>query len=601
MTISYCGKCGSANGTSARFCRQCGVELGSYTAFSAHSTPMNVEFFPRTGGTKDIREDLRENLRRNLDNDQPQAEQIDISAKGSLASDPSAAPPADNEGKSQPDPVAISKSLRHVRASGSLILEASKKNQDEMNAIISLAIEGFDKQSGQLPPEPPPPPPRGNPVFGRLKRRRPLALPPKEIPSATQPLVAMSEAVQAVWRKAVNVMTTPARVSSVGSNLNASANSLVPNGPSTVLAQASGLNTRRSLSPKLISGLIALTLLIGIGFYQVIRDRLLSPDQQTNSQRELESAEDQSEKNVQLGKDASEKGDYNAALIYFNKAVSLTPNKSEAVFLIAQTYAKAGQIRDALQAYKAVLQIEPEHLQARLNVAQIYRALGNWNAAYQEFQRIIALDQNSEEANVALGAIEAQQASLPQASEPLVRPRPVVKKRPILPPPAAAESRMTFLSQVAPTTQTIRPPEAGSDKKEETLDPQAVADARIKMGLRFLQINQYRAAITEFLAALRLTPNDKDIYYFLGTAFSGLGQPEQAYEYYKRVDSGQYLQVSIAGAKKTEKAAKVAAKRRSDLKNDELKNDLGIELQNESGKNNEGSNPLSRMIFSIFK
>src|SRR5262245_12612561 len=139
MTITYCGKCGSANGTSARFCRQCGVELSSHSAFSTHSTPLNVEFFPRAG-TKDPRETPRKTAR---EQDQSQ-EQLTISARGSLAPDPSSAA---EEGEAPPDPVAISKSLRRVRASGSLILEvASKKKQDEMNTIIAMAIESFDKQ-----------------------------------------------------------------------------------------------------------------------------------------------------------------------------------------------------------------------------------------------------------------------------------------------------------------------------------------------------------------------------------------------------------------------------------------------------------------------
>src|SRR5262245_56320206 len=191
MTITYCGKCGSANGNSARYCRQCGVELSSQTALSPRSTSLNVEFLP-ISGTKDNRED------------QSQSEQITISASGSISVDPS---PSRSE-QDEPDPIAISKSLRRVRASGSLILEvASKKKQDEMNAIIALAIEGFDQHPDQpeklLQASQPHPP---NPIFGKLKRRMPLSLPPKDrskIPSATQPLVAFAESIQGIWRKAV--------------------------------------------------------------------------------------------------------------------------------------------------------------------------------------------------------------------------------------------------------------------------------------------------------------------------------------------------------------------------------------------------------------
>jgi tetratricopeptide (TPR) repeat protein len=594
MTITYCGKCGSANGNSARYCRQCGVELSSQTALSQRSTPLNVEFFP-IGGTKDIREDQSQS---------EQSEQITISASGELSIDQS--PSRADQGEAQPDPVAISKSLRRVRASGSLILEvASKKKQDEMNAIIAMAIEGFDQHPDQpeklLKASKPPHPP--NPVFGKLKRRRPLSLPPKDrskIPSATQPLVAVAETIQAVWRKAVDAMTTPARVSDSAGPA-ASGNSIAPTGPSIVLAQASGLNTKRNLSPKLIGGLIAIALLISIGVYQVVRDRLLSPDQTANSERELQTAEEQSEKNVQMGKEAKTRGLYDDALSYFNKALSMTPNRSEVIFLIAKTHSAAGQTEDAVRAFRAVLRIDPENLEARLSLAQIYRALGNWNSAYQEFQRIIALDQGSKEASVALGAIEEKAGVVKQVSTPPpssgVRSRSVAKKSPVLPPAAAAQSQMKFFSQEVPATQTIRPPAPESDKKDESLEPRAVAESRKNLGLRFLQVKLYRAAINEFLASLKLMPDDKNIYYFIASAYSGLNQPEQAHEYYKRVDNGPYLQVSQAGAKKTEKAAREAAKqRRSDM----MKNDLGIELQGENRREPGGGNPFSKTL-NIFR
>ncbi len=595
MTITYCGKCGSANGNSARYCRQCGVELSSQSGFSPQSTPLNVEFFPKPG-TRIARRDAQKNT------SSSQSEQIVISAKGSISDDSSSS--AIEPGDAVQDPVAISKSLRRVRASGSLILEvASKKKQDEMNAIIAMAIEGFEKQ-----PERPeetqqaPTSTRSNPAFGESKQRPlPAAGVQVKIPNATQPLEMVISTFQAVWRKAVDLMTTSSPLSDSGTTASGGG-PIYPNGPSIVLAQASGLNTKRNLSPKLIAGLIVIALLISVGFYQLIRDRLLSPDQSLSSERELQSAEEQSVRYVQLGKNASEKGQYDAAIANFRTALSMTPNKSDLVFMIAQTHSSAGQTEEALRTYKAVLRIDPEHLQARLNVALIHRARGNWNAAYEEFKRIIALDQNSEEANVALTAIEAYQADSAQPPPPIVttarRSRATSRKTLVLPPATTARSQLTFFSPEVPATQIIRPPAAlGSDNKEDNPDPRGIAESRRNLGLRFLQVRLYRAAINEFLATLRLTPDDKDIYYFMATAFSGLGQPEQAHDYYKRVDRGQYLQISQTGARKTEKAAREAAKRRAEM----LKNDLESEQQSEVRQVPGGSNPFSKALMNIFK
>lgn len=501
------------------------------------------------------------------------------------------------------DPVAISKSLRRVRASGSLILEvASKKKQDEMNAIIAMAIEGFEKQPEQ-PEETQQAPTsiRSNPAFGESKQRPlPAAGVRVKIPNATQPLVMVISTFQAVWRKAVDLMTTSPPLSDSNTTFSGGGPAY-PNGPSIVLAQASGLNTKRNLSPKLIAGLIVIALLISVGFYQLIRDRLLSPDQPLISERELQSAEEQSVKYVQLGKNASEKGQYDAAISNFRTALSMTPNKSDLVFMIAQTHSSAGQPEEALRAYKAVLRIDPEHLQARLNVALIHRARGNWNAAYEEFKRIIALDQNSEEANVALTAIEVYQADSAQPAPVATtarRSRASFRKSLVLPPATTARSQMTFSSPEVPAMQTIRPRAAtDGDNKEDNPDPRGIADSRKNLGLRFLQVKLYRPAIKEFLATLRLTPDDKDIYYFIASAYFGLGQPELAHEYYKRVDRGQYVQVSQTGARKTEKAAREAAKRRAEM----LKNDLESEQQSEVRQVPGGSNPFSKALMNIFR
>jgi tetratricopeptide (TPR) repeat protein len=596
MTITYCGKCGSANGTSARYCRQCGVELSSQSAFSAHSTPPNVEFFPKAG-TRDSHRDHTPSA-----STQPDSEQIVISAKGSISDDSSAT--VTDSGEAPQDPVAISKSLRRVRASGSLIIEAaSRKKQDEMNAIIAMAIEGFEKQ-----PETPEQIPqaaqsaRSNPAFGDSKKRPPLSLPSIEqlkIPSATQPLVMVMSAIREAWRKAAGLTTKPANLSDAG-NMATGGGPIPPNGPSIVLAQASGLNTKRNLSPMLVAGLIALALLVSVGFYQLARDRYFSPDQTPNAERELQSAEEQSEKFVQLGKNASEKGQYETAIENFRSALSMTPNKSDVIALIAQTHLATGQIEEALRAYRAVLRINPENLQARLNVALIYKARGNWNAAFQEFKNIIERDQNSEEASVALRAIEVNQEASEQPSSnssDARRQRTVPRKSPVLPPAGAGPSQMTFLPPQVPTTQTIRPPASSDDDKKEDPDPRGIADSRKNLGLRFLEVKLYRAAIKEFLEALKLTPDDKNLYYFIASAYSKLDQPELAHEYYRRVDRGPYLQVSQIGAKKTEKAWRESMKRRAEM----MKNEIGTERPSEARQAPDGGNPFSKALMNIFR
>jgi tetratricopeptide (TPR) repeat protein len=352
---------------------------------------------------------------------------------------------------------------------------------------------------------------------------------------------------------------------------------LPPHGPSSVLAQASGLGKQSNLGSRVRIALIAVVVLLAAGSYLLLRDRLTGPSRLTDSGRNLLSAEEQSAFLVRMGQRDREQGHSEAAISYFKTALSLTPNNPDIHFLLGQTYAGAGHNDEAMKSYQSLLRIVPDHLEARLQVAEIHRARGNWIAALQEYQRIIALDQNSPQAAVALSIMESQNTGKPEIADAnLRRPRNVVKKIPVALPGAVAQAKVSLMLPGQAATR-IQPPSAIAGRPEERPDPRAVADGHKKLGLRYFGVRQYRAAINEFLSALRLTPEDKDIYYFLGSSYFGLGELALAHDYYKRVDSGIYVGVAQSGAKNTEKAAREEAKRRELLKSDpvnQVKNDL---------------------------
>jgi hypothetical protein len=158
MTMNYCGRCGSANGNSARFCRQCGAELSSQAALSSPSAPLNVEFSAKAA----MKESEEETIPT-----PPELNQITEIVQTVAET------PQEETEQSLHDPIAVSKSLRRVRASGSLIIEASKKKQDEMNKIIAQAIEGVEartRESNSANPTPHRPPSR-NPTLGPYNSR----------------------------------------------------------------------------------------------------------------------------------------------------------------------------------------------------------------------------------------------------------------------------------------------------------------------------------------------------------------------------------------------------------------------------------------------
>lgn len=597
MTMNYCGRCGSANGTVARFCRQCGADLSSQTAFSSPSAPLNVEFSKKAV----MKEQRKENKPTPPQTNQPPA------AKRKQE----AANPVSDEGE-KPDPKAISESLRRIRTSGPLIIDAIKQKQDRIGEMISQSIENISDGKGREEPKQDKPPARPmkqaiKPVAENQKSQsEPL---PESRPNgqsgiqagiqaiaqtAAQTVASAVSATQTVARKTTGALTgSLVTRSNTGSLSNTG--QLPPSGPSTVLAQASGLKPHSGFGSKMRVVLIALLVMVAAGTYFMYRDRLLLPSADEGD-RNLVSPEEQSSRFVQMGESEREHGSYQSSIDYFRRALNLTPKNPDIRFMLAQTYFNSGQIDEALATYRDLLRIAPDHLEARLQMAEIYRTRGNWPAAYKEYQNIIGLDQNSGQAAVALDAIEKHESGQPD-SRPVVkiasrRPRITQKGATELPVTSPSRNPVTLMSQKTTAVPGAEPPASLNSPPEDKPDPRLLADTHKKLGVRYLNVREYRAAINEFLQALRLTPDDKDLYYFVGSSYHGLGQHADAYEYYRRVDSGPYLGPAQSGTRQTEKAAREATKRREGQQFQSMKNEATV--------GSEGGNP-TRPIANSFR
>jgi tetratricopeptide (TPR) repeat protein len=604
--------------------------LSSQAAASSSAPPFNVEF-----SSKPVTKNLERETRPAPSEPEPPH------GAGPVEGGPSDRTPdagARSEGGNQ-DPKAISQSLRRIRASGPLIIEAIKQNTDwqsieRINEIIAQSIQGIteDKAPVESPVESsvgsggavaPEAPPRVQQVEERGASQPTNRAPNEDAGPQTSQQVSASQGVagqnsQALVRATAQgaaraVVKTPAQsgpktaprkagvamAQSVarratgwlsGLNANRSVSHGTPNGghsgPSTVLMQASGFKPRSNKGPKVILGIIALAVLLAAPIYLVFRDRLLGQAQPAAGDLNLISAEDQS---ARLVKDASSEraqGRYDAAIEHFHRALELAPNNAEIRFLLAQTYVVAGRIEDAARSCREILRIAPEHLDARLQLAEIYRAKGNWSAAYREYRNIIELNQSSPQAADALAAIESQQA-VAQMEE---RDKDAMSRRrrsrtpiPSLP-VAVLRDQVPLLTSGLSEVRRVDPPALSGAGVEEKPDPRGMAEVHKRLGVRFLNIREFRAAINEFLQALNLTPEDKDLYYFIGSSYHGLGLQAEANEYYRRVDTGPYVGPAESGAKQTRKAAREANKRRDDRKIPSMKNEIEDINENKTSK-----------------
>lgn len=553
MTMNYCGRCGAANGTAARYCRQCGAELHNQAAVSSSSTPLNVEFSARSVA--------KEHRSAKLESFTPTPQEkadtgklnqpVPKAKEASVQSSATTPQPVNNETN---DPKSISESLKRIRASGPLLVEAVKKKQERINQIIAESIESknevkSDGKSDHVPPSKP-------------------AAQTQLAPSGKTQFAAASSShgTSVSQRRATGSLIPSASTRAAETN---GSGHLPPQGPSSVLAQASGLEKNPNLGSKLRISLIAALVIIAASGYFLLRDRLSAPSRLTGAGRNLKSVEEQSSDLVKLAQRDREQGHYDTAIGYFQNALVLTPNNLETRFLLAQTQLSAKQTDEALRNYSAILRAVPEHLEARLQIAEIHRANGNWAAALPEYKRVIAFDQTTPQAAFALEAIESYLGgkTLPEAA-PVRRNGTVAARKPVDLPREAVRAEVSLSSPLTSSITGIKPPVA--PRPEEKPDPRLVADQHKKLGLRYYNVREYPAAIKEFLSAYRLNADDKDLLYFIGSCYYGLEQFALAHDYFKRVDGGNYVGVSQSNAARTEKAAREEYKRRQLMKGDQL-------------------------------
>jgi tetratricopeptide (TPR) repeat protein len=349
-------------------------------------------------------------------------------------------------------------------------------------------------------------------------------------------------------------------------------------GAARALARASGLTAQRPFGSALRIAGLALVILLAGSAYLAYRNQNPSSLRADRSGLNLVAPDEKSNQYVALGERDREQGRYEAAIEDFKQAIALNPHNTRAYFFLAKAYKASGRLDEALTAYAQVLAIDEKNLEARLQLAEIYRERGMWREALQEYQRIIVFDQSSEQAIVALEAMETYAAERAANYAPLRSARrPAKRQPPSLWLPAGGEGAHLHLPLPELTLGALgrQPVPDSGNPAEEMMSARALAEDHKRKGQRFLNIGQHMAAIKEFQVALNLTPEDKDLHYLLGSAYQGNGQPALAYEHYKKCDSGNYAQVALSGAKNAEKEMRKEAKREEAQKKKERSSEAG--------------------------
>jgi tetratricopeptide (TPR) repeat protein len=531
MTVTYCGTCGTAHTAVAKFCRHCGAEC------SAPAMP-----------TAELDGDARAHL--------PEAEIIPLTPAVNIIE---LSPAIVEETEHATD------ALRRLREAK--IIEA--KQEEEARQYKKTVEQGLAHRLAQAQKPPAPPSPAAEetlepaiPLISPRHLKNPLVpiLPQQAKPSANLTSASAMAAPEPLAQK------TPEKPDKWDKLDESPALEIVRRYRSASLTPTNALQkvkeqSRSALAVRAAASMLGLSLLFG-GVY-AYRHPVFTGNFM-GGVRNLLSPEEQSAQLLQASRSDLEAGKVEEATQKLERAVALTPNEADTRAQLAVAYEQRGRTDEALNTLDGLLKFAPEHLDARLKLATLQQRKGNLHEARAQFQKIIQLDQASAQAAQALDAIEAIDTTLNAAT--LARNNNDAAR-------AKRDQGVKRTSATLPVIATARPavplawrpPVTGGEggyadwaprRNFEAPDPMAVATMHKNMGMRYYNIREYGAALQELREAARLTPSDKDLYYFLGGAYRGLGQTLKAFDHYKRCDAGTYAAIAQSGAQQIEKAAR---------------------------------------------
>jgi tetratricopeptide (TPR) repeat protein len=326
-------------------------------------------------------------------------------------------------------------------------------------------------------------------------------------------------------------------------------------GAASALAQASGIEQHPRSNRPLHISLVVLAALLGVLAFIIFQKQRMATFSGTRAEFNLVDPGEKSAALVKQGHEKYKAGDFPGALEQFQQAVKFEPRNAQALAGLAQSSAALGQNSEAFSASEKALEIDDKNLVALLVRADVYRNRGSWREAYQDYQKILAIDQSSDQAAEAANAIEryllATRETDRAANAQRTRGSKPGHERSL---PEAASPEDVPLSQPDAVPGARMRSVPGLTEVDGKKAAREVADYYKSKGMDLTNNKRYREAVVQLEKALELKPDDKDIFYLLGSSYTGLNQPEKALENYLKCTSGPYAPIAQKAAVKAQKA-----------------------------------------------
>jgi tetratricopeptide (TPR) repeat protein len=215
-------------------------------------------------------------------------------------------------------------------------------------------------------------------------------------------------------------------------------------------------------------------------------------------------------------------GDLLGAVDTYKAALSMMPDRADALSNLGAAYVRLGQHEDAIQQYAAALKVDPVNNTIRTNLALAYYKAARPHDAIPQLKRVIASDPDARNAYLVLADCYLQTGQ-DQDVISLLEPR----EQMFASEPAYAYLLGTALLHVDRLSD-------GQKYVDRVFGGGESAEAHLLLGIAHFSQHDYRAAKTELERAIKLNPRLPTAHAVYGRSLMLLGEPDAAERAFRR-------------------------------------------------------------------
>ena len=180
---------------------------------------------------------------------------------------------------------------------------------------------------------------------------------------------------------------------------------------------------------------------------------------------------------------------YDQALIFYNKSLSIKPDYAEAFNNIGNTLQEQGKLKEAIETYNKAISIKPDYAEAFNNIGNTLQKQGKLEEAVEAYNKALSIKPDYAEVFNNMGIAFREQGKLEEAIE--------------------------------------------AYKKTLSLQPDH-AEAYNHMGIAFYEQGKLEEAIEAYSKAISIKPNFAEAYNHMGISLNDQGNLEEAIETYNK-------------------------------------------------------------------